>query len=110
MECLRRDYDAPHAKFVLATIGFGGAALSGHGLTVAEAQLAISDPAKHPELVGSVATVESRDLWRAADISPNGRQGHHYNRNAETYLEVGVRLGWAMARLLGIPVEAADTP
>ncbi|MEY3027512.1 MAG: hypothetical protein RLZZ238_2409 [Planctomycetota bacterium] len=110
IECLRRDYDAPQAKFVLATIGFGGAALSGHGLTVAEAQLAISDPAKHPELVGSVATVESRDLWRAADISPNGRQGHHYNRNAETYLEVGVRLGWAMARLLGIPVEAADTP
>ena len=27
-------------------------------------------------------------------------QGYHYNRNAETYMEVGLRLGWAMAELL----------
>ncbi len=27
-------------------------------------------------------------------------QGYHYNRNAETYLETGLRLGWAMAELL----------
>jgi len=28
------------------------------------------------------------------------RQGYHYNRNAETYMEVGLSLGWAMAELL----------
>jgi alpha-galactosidase len=43
--------------------------------------------------------VESRDFWREADVSPKN-QGYHYNRNAETYMEVGNALGWAMAELL----------
>ena len=43
--------------------------------------------------------VDSRDLWREANVSPKN-QGYHYNRNAETYLETGLRLGWAMAELL----------
>ena len=32
--------------------------------------------------------------------SPKNQGHHYYNRNAETYLEVGLRLGWAMADLL----------
>jgi alpha-galactosidase len=43
--------------------------------------------------------VESRDFWREADVSPKN-QGYHYNRNAETYMEVGNALGWAMAEML----------
>ncbi|QDV84744.1 hypothetical protein [Planctomycetes bacterium TBK1r] len=37
----------------------------------------------------------------AADksVSPSGA-GYHYNHNAETYMEVGNALGWAMAELL----------
>ena len=35
---------------------------------------------------------------KTADSPKN--QGHHYNRNAETYTEVGLRLGRAMADLL----------
>jgi len=46
-----------------------------------------------------VKAVDSRDLWREVAVSP-ANQGHHYNPNAETYLEVGLRLGWAMAELL----------
>ena len=105
IKSLRKDYNAPHAPFVLATIGFGGWKLAEPGLTVANAQLAISDPKKHPEFAGSVKTVESRDFWREADVSPNGKQGYHYNRNAGTYMEVGNALGWAMAELLGKPVK-----
>ena len=37
--------------------------------------------------------------WRDKEVSPSG-QGHHYNHNAETYMEVGNALGWAMADLL----------
>ena len=48
---------------------------------------------------GSVTAVDTRDLWREADVSPKN-QGYHYNRNAETYMETGLRLGWAMAELL----------
>jgi hypothetical protein len=46
-----------------------------------------------------VKAVDVRDLWREVDASPKN-QGHHYNRNAETFMEVGLRLGWAMADLL----------
>jgi len=85
--------------FVLATIAFGGWKLAGPGLTVANAQLAISDPKKHPEFAGNVKTIEARDFWREVEVSPKN-QGYHYNRNAETHMEVGNALGWAMADLL----------
>ncbi len=100
IQCLRKDYNAPNAKFVLATIAFGGWKLAGPGKTIAEAQLAVGDPQKHPEFAGNVKCIEARDLWRDASVSPNPRQGYHYSRNAETFMEVGLRLGWAMAELL----------
>ena len=95
---LRKDYDAPKAMFVLAT-GCGFTGRDGLGLQISEAQLAIGDAKKHPEFVGNVKAVDTRDLWREADVSPKN-QGYHYNRNAETYMETGIRLGWAMAELL----------
>lgn len=103
---LRRDYDAPKARFVLATIAFGGWQLAGPGKTVAEAQLAIADAKRHPEFKDSVRCVEARGFWREAKDSPNARQGHHYFRNAETYLEVGIALGKAMVELLAAPESA----
>lgn len=98
IESLRKDYKAPKARFVLAT-GCGNPGTTGLGKVVAEAQLAIGDPKKYPKFVGNVKAVDTRDLWREADVSPKN-QGYHYNRNAETYLETGLRLGWAMAELL----------
>ncbi len=95
---LRKDYDAPNAKFVLAT-GCGFTGREGFGLQITEAQLAVGDAKKYPEFTGNVKAVDSRDLWREADVSPKN-QGYHYNRNAETYMEVGIRLGQAMAELL----------
>jgi len=95
---LRKDYNAPSAKFVLAT-GCGNPGRESFGLQIAEAQLAIADAKKHPEFAGNMKAVDSRDLWREVAVSPKD-QGYHYNRNAETYMEVGLRLGWAMAELL----------
>ena len=97
---LRTEFKAPKAPFVLSTIAFGGWDLAGHGLTVANAQLAVSgDKGKYPEFVGNVKTVEARDYWRDKEVSPSG-QGYHYNHNAETYMEVGNALGRAMCKLL----------
>ncbi len=97
---LRRDFDAPNAKFVLATIAFGGDALSGPGLTVAEAQLAVDgENGKYPEFRGNVAAIDARPFWREQNVSPSP-QGHHYHHNAETYMEVGEALGRAMVKLL----------
>ncbi len=91
---------APDAPFVLATIGFEGWDLSGDGLTVAKAQLAVSgETGRHPEFKGNVKTIETRGYWRDTSASPS-RQGYHYNHNAETYILVGDALGRAMADLL----------
>ncbi|MCB9881819.1 MAG: sialate O-acetylesterase [Planctomycetes bacterium] len=100
IKMLRKDFDAPNAKFVLATIAFGGDKLSGPGLTVAEAQLAVDgESGKHPEFQGNVAAIDARPFWREANVSPKN-QGYHYNHNAETYMEVGEALGRAMVGLL----------
>lgn len=98
IESLRKDYDAPKAKFVLATIAFDGWKLAGNGLTIAKAQLAVGDTKKYLKFAGNVKAVEARDFWREAANSPNPKQSYHYNRNAETYMEGGS--GWAMAELL----------
>jgi len=98
IKSLRKDFDAPGAKFVLAT-GCGNPGREGFGLKVAEAQLAVGDAKKYPEFKGNVKAVDTRDLWREAADSP-ANQGYHYNNNAETYMETGLRLGRAMAELL----------
>lgn len=102
IKCLRKDFNATKAPFVMATIGFDGWNLKEPGLTIANAQLALGDPQKHPEFAGMVRTIEARDFWKEANVSPNPKQGYHYHRNAETYMEVGNALGWAMADLLKI--------
>jgi hypothetical protein len=98
IKSLRKDFDAPSAKFVLAT-GCGNPGTQSFGKTIAEAQLAVGDAKKYPDFAGNVKAVDTRDLWREADVSPVN-QGYHYNHNAETYLETGLRLGWAMADML----------
>ncbi len=105
IKTLREDFEAPDAKFVLATIGFNGDAMQGHALTIVDAQLAVDGGAgNYPEFAGNVATIDARPYWRGADESP-ANQGHHYNQNAETYMQVGDALGRAMARLLADPAD-----
>jgi hypothetical protein len=100
IKTLRMDFEAPEAKFVLATIAFGGKDLSGHGLTVANAQLAVSgERGKYPEFKGNVKAIDARPFWRDKSVSPSGA-GYHYNHNAETHMNVASELGRAMAELL----------
>lgn len=100
IKTLRKDFDAPDAKFICATIAFGGDELSGHGLTVAKAQLAVSgENGKYPEFKGNVKSIDARPFWRDKSVSPTGA-GYHYNHNAETYMEVGKALGKAAVELM----------
>ena len=100
IKTLRKDFDTPDAKFVLATIAFGGWDLKGPGAMIAEAQLAVDgDKGKYPEFKGNVKAVEARGFWRDREVSPSGA-GYHYNHNAEICMEVGTALGRAMAELL----------
>jgi hypothetical protein len=97
---LRKEFDAPKAPFVIATIGFDGWKMSGPHKTVAAAQLVVSgEKARYPQFRGNVLTVETRDFWREPEVSPRN-QGFHYNQNAETYMLVGEALGKGMLELL----------
>ncbi|WP_197454948.1 sialate O-acetylesterase [Stieleria varia] len=99
IKSLRKDFDAPNAKFVLATIAFDGDQMKEPGLTIAKAQLAVSgETGKYPEFNGNVKAIDARPYWRDSSVSPKN-QGYHYNHNAETYMEVGQALGWAMKEL-----------
>ena len=61
---LRKDFNAPDSQFVIGTIAFGGDKLSGPGLKIAEAQLAVSgETGKYPEFRGNVKTIDARPFW-----------------------------------------------
>ena len=93
---LRKDFDAPNAKFVLATLGESTKGSGGNGGKILEAHLAVDGATgKHPEFKGNVATVYANPL-------SNGGSGNgHYGGNAGTYMNVGEALGREMAKLLG---------
>ena len=92
---LRKDFNAPNAKFVLATLGESTKGSTGNGGKVLEAQLAVDGTSgKHPEFKGNVTTVYANPL------SKGGSGNSHYNGNAETYMDVGEAMGKAMADLL----------
>lgn len=78
---------------MVATVAFGGKNMKGNYLTIHKAQMAVSgDKGKYPEFAGNVLSVDTRDFARSPEQSP-ANQGHHYNRNAETYMLVGDALG-----------------
>ena len=92
---VRKDFNAPDAKFVLATLGESTKGSGGNGGMVLEAQLAVDgNSGKHPEFKGNVATIYANPL------SKGGSGNSHYNGNAETYMDVGEAMGKAMVELL----------
>lgn len=99
IRALRQEYQiypgGANAPFVLATIAFGWCnmtAWENNNLNVFNAQMAVNNSE-------NVKTVDARTFWRDATDSPCN-DGSHYNCNAETYMEVGNALGWAMADLI----------
>ena len=92
---LRKEFKAPDAKFVCATLGQTDKdSATGNEKPILEAQFAVSDPKKHPELSGSVATVYTHPL------SMGSSSNAHYGGNAKTYMNVGLGMGEAMVKLL----------
>ena len=90
-----KDFEAPDAKFVLATLGESTKGSTGNGGKVLDAQLAVDGTTgKYPEFKGNVATVYANPL------SLGGSGNGHYNGNAETYMNVGEAMGQAMVELL----------
>jgi len=93
-------FNVPDLPAVIATIGFGGWGMDPDGVygRIHAAQMAVSDPAKHPEFDGNVFSFDTRGYWREVAESP-ANQGYHYNRNAETFMLVGDGMGRGMIEL-----------
>ncbi len=96
---IRDDLNAPNMPFVIATTGMdGGPAYS----TVEQAQLKMTDTSAYPEFAGNVRVIDTRaiydglEFWQPAALSP-ASQGYHWNRNAKTYLHIGMAMGDAMS-------------
>ena len=106
---LRKEFNAPGMKAVIAVTGYGGrdpkdaktgAAPKGYEnqLKVIAAQLAVP---LRPEFKGTVATIETRDFWRAPEqFGSGGGGGIHWNGNGESYWLMGKAMGKAMVELL----------
>ena len=92
---LRKDFDAPQAKFVCATLGQTEKGAEGNEGLILSAQMAVDgSTGTHPAFKGNVATVYSRPLCHG------GASNSHYGGNAKTYMDVGLAMGGAMVRLL----------
>jgi hypothetical protein len=95
IKALRKDFDAPNAKFVCATLGQTKKGAGGNEGKILEAQFAVDGrTGKYPEFKGNVACVYSSPFCHG------GASNGHYGGNAETYMDVGEAMGRAMAGLL----------
>jgi hypothetical protein len=82
--------------FVLATIGHRGCDESKWTMDAMKVQSAQSIVASTEP---RVASIDARSFWRTLDESPLDDLPH-YHRNANVFLEVGTKMGWAMADLI----------
>jgi len=92
---LRKDFNAPKAKFVCATLGQTKEGDKGNGGQILDAIFSVDgESGKYPDFKGNVASVYSHPL------SKGGSSGGHYGGNAETYMNIGEAMGQAMVKLL----------
>ena len=95
IKTLRKDFNAPDAKFVSASLGQTKKGATDGGGKILDAMLAVDGTSgKYPEFKGNVASVYTHPL------SKGGSSGGHYSGNAETYMNVGEAMGKAMVELL----------
>ena len=93
---LRKDFNAPKAKFVCASLGQTKKGATDGGGKILNAMLAVDGKfGKYKDFKGNVASVYTHPL------SKGGSSGGHYSGNAETYMNVGEAMGKAMVKLLG---------
>jgi hypothetical protein len=104
---LRKEFAAPDMKVSIATTGMASADADPQAQKLIEAQLNVANPTLHPELAGTVATVDTRrfDFGRLLGVND---EGYHWYFNGETYFNIGESMGLAMMSLLQTPSSAKE--
>jgi len=95
IKALRKDFDAPDAKFVTASLGQTKEGSQGGDGQILDAMKAVAE-SDDPELEDKVAFVYAHPL------SKGGGSSGHYGGNPETYMNVGEAMGKAMVELLKV--------
>eukprot|EP00984_Skeletonema_dohrnii_P002522 scaffold874_cov126-Skeletonema_dohrnii-CCMP3373.AAC.1 len=92
---LRKDFNAPGAKFVCASLGQTKKDDVGNEREVLDAMLAVDGrfSSSYPEFKGNVAAVYSHPL------SKGGSSGNHYYGHAQSFMNIGEAMGCAMVQL-----------
>ncbi len=95
IKSLRKDFNAPKAAFVAASLGQTeeGDTTSGHGV-IMQAMKNVASGKYAAELGDNIGFVYTHPL------SKGGSSSSHYSGNAETYTNVGLAMGEAMSKLL----------
>lgn len=93
---LRAEFGHPTLPFSIGGTGHGGATAKG----VIVAQLAVADPAKHPDLDGTVFCADTRPFWREHTVSPVNDVSH-WNSNGESLFLIGDAMGKGLVKMLG---------
>ena len=93
IKALRKEFDAPDAKFVTASLGQTKKGSKGGDGKILDAMQAVAK-SDDPELKGKVAFVYTHPL------SKGGSSSSHYSGHAETYHNVGEAMGKAMVEML----------
>lgn len=95
IKTLRKEFNAPDAKFVIGTLGEATKGMTNTTGRILDAMMAVDGMSgKYPEFKGNVATVYTHDMARGG--SGNG----HYGKDARVYMDVGLAMGDAMVKLL----------
>jgi hypothetical protein len=93
IKALRKDFNAPDARFVTASLGQTQEGSTDGDGVILNAMKAVAE-SDDPELKGKVAFVYTHPL------SKGGSSSGHYGGNPETYMNVGEAMGKAMVELL----------
>ncbi|MBX2852486.1 MAG: sialate O-acetylesterase [Phycisphaeraceae bacterium] len=94
LTALRKDFNAPEAKLVAASLGEDKMGVENGGGKILQAIMNLANPEKHADLKGDVAGVYTHPL-----AIPPGESCGHYGNSAKTYMNVGLAMGEAMVDL-----------
>jgi lysophospholipase L1-like esterase len=95
---VRREFNRPALPVVIAALGQYGNKMMPNTRKIHDAQLAVGDPAKHPEFKGNVTSINTIPFYFSKEKSPGGREWDYYS-NAESFLLIGEAMGKAMVEL-----------
>ena len=95
---VRVAFGVPNLPVAIGTTGMGGA--SSDQLLICAAQAAAANPVMHPELAGTVFTVDTRPFDYGVLLGPTPSQEFHWYHNAQSYFNVGQSMGLGMLSLL----------